>query len=70
MIQERYDYRPPPGRISPTKAIQLFEIPVTRQWWLWSLVLHPTFIFEVAIVVAAIVVALWPRLIKLVTFSK
>ncbi|WP_265596386.1 hypothetical protein [Verrucomicrobium sp. BvORR106] len=34
----------------------LVTVPATRSWWVWSFVFHWTFLFEIAICIAALVV--------------
>jgi inner membrane protein len=38
--------------------VNLVQVPATHDWWVWSFVLHWTFLVEIAIVCAA-AVALW-----------
>lgn len=34
--------------------VLLFEIPKNFEWWVWSFVFHPTFLFEIAVVLYAV----------------
>lgn len=39
----------------------LVTVPATRSWWVWSFVFHWTFLFEIVICIAALVVFLMRR---------
>lgn len=39
------------------RSFVVFDLPSTHGWWVWNFVLHPTFLLEVAILIAA--VAVW-----------
>ena len=44
------------------RTVVLFDVPTVHGWWVWNFVLHWTFLFELAICVAAAMLALRRRL--------
>ncbi len=37
-----------------TRAVALFDVPFVYHWWVWNFIFHWTFLFEIALIIAAV----------------